>query len=102
MRVYSESCIVPKNDDTKKLLKKIYETEKAAKERMPEEEYNKWIVHFHSFVRELFKLPNQLFAVGYSKKEDKVRIILFDTEIGGNHKVFFDKESHRFYIEMEE
>lgn len=100
-KIYSESICKPENEDTEKLFSILANTEKEAKSKLTNEEYDTWLYHFHNFVREKLNLPNKLFAFFTSPDETLAVIVLFPKEPDGNkYNHFIDIELKDFYIEV--
>lgn len=100
MRIYGTSVIRANNEKTKEVFSKLYDMENGAEEKFGIDNLPSFNRYSHDFIRQVFDLPNKVFALAKNKEE--VVIVLFDKEPGANYKVYIDDETHQPFIEVDE
>lgn len=102
IKLYCEGMLRAKTEEMEHLFEILSNKQKTAEAMLPEEEFDKWNVRYHDFVREKLELPNRIFTFGTNNKAETVIILFPKNPDGKCYKALLDEETNQPYILIEE
>lgn len=105
MKVYMSMTASPEGEELNNCLLNIISILKKQKSILNENDYGKFVVATHDYIRKADNLPNKMFTLVKRADNGRAELIFFDKEPDGNYYKLYEEESEgvfRLYIEVEE